>query len=484
MKRILLAVSLLLAASLAHAQAYSKFQPANGVLKGSTSTYVTTAATAADILALWSGSCSSSTFLRGDGACASAGGGGGSPGGSNTNIQFNSSGSFGGNGELFFTFGGDSTLGLHSAGGEGILLLSNSSNNEWRIKTSTTPSLSFIYQPGLTAPMTLSYASFFANVDINAGLSLAGAAGTAGQVLTSNGTGAAPTWQAGGGGGSPGGSNTQVQFNSSGSFGGSAKMTWTDSTSKLALTSASVGPAIIFNDATGFVFTVGTDGTTGAVDFMQTVAGTFHPLKVNPTGGINIVGPLQFNTNGGQSGQIPYSTGGGSSATPAWGEVKMLAKIASTETTVSTQSVGAQYCVAAPATVSFSSTTTFADDTDLIFDNVGAGAYKFEVQADWTFTNATGGVKVQMAKTATASGPIYTGVGMCNNVAQTAATGTTNSTGFTCTGATGTEAMLNITGTMTVTLAGSVSVQWAQNQSDASATVRQGGATFCITRLN
>jgi len=51
-------------------------------------------AAATDLIALWSGTCNASTFLRGDGACATAGGG--TPGGSNTQLQFNNSSAFGG----------------------------------------------------------------------------------------------------------------------------------------------------------------------------------------------------------------------------------------------------------------------------------------------------------------------------------------------------------------------------------------------------
>ena len=43
--------------------------------------------------------------------------------------------------------------------------------------------------------------------------------GTSGQVLTSNGD-ASPSWQTAGGGGTPGGSNTQLQINNNGAFGG------------------------------------------------------------------------------------------------------------------------------------------------------------------------------------------------------------------------------------------------------------------------
>ena len=42
--------------------------------------------------------------------------------------------------------------------------------------------------------------------------------GTTGQVLTSNGAGALPTWQTAGGGGSPAGANNDIQFNESGAF--------------------------------------------------------------------------------------------------------------------------------------------------------------------------------------------------------------------------------------------------------------------------
>ncbi len=77
MKKIGLFLALL--ANLAHAQTYNLFKPATGVLKGNTATYVTTAAAAGDIFALWSGTCNSTTFLRGDGACATSGPSGANP---------------------------------------------------------------------------------------------------------------------------------------------------------------------------------------------------------------------------------------------------------------------------------------------------------------------------------------------------------------------------------------------------------------------
>jgi hypothetical protein len=72
MKKLLLVLALA-AAGLTPAQAqnaYPLFAPATGVLKGDVNTYITTAAASGDILALWSGTCDITTFLRSDGACA------------------------------------------------------------------------------------------------------------------------------------------------------------------------------------------------------------------------------------------------------------------------------------------------------------------------------------------------------------------------------------------------------------------------------
>jgi hypothetical protein len=67
---------------------------------------------------------------------------------------------------------------------------------------------------------------------------VATAAGTTGQFLGAN-TSGAPTWQTPSGGGSPGGNNTYVQYNSSGAFAGSARMTFNGT--KLFIGAADVG---------------------------------------------------------------------------------------------------------------------------------------------------------------------------------------------------------------------------------------------------
>jgi hypothetical protein len=65
-----LALLLALVAGFAHAQTYNLFKPANGILKGSTSTYVTTPAAGSDVVALWlTGVCDATTYLRADLHC-------------------------------------------------------------------------------------------------------------------------------------------------------------------------------------------------------------------------------------------------------------------------------------------------------------------------------------------------------------------------------------------------------------------------------
>lgn len=68
-KRNLLALIGLLIPLVAPAQTYNRFSPADGVLVGDPDTYVTTAATAADIVALWA-ACSANEYLNQSGTCS------------------------------------------------------------------------------------------------------------------------------------------------------------------------------------------------------------------------------------------------------------------------------------------------------------------------------------------------------------------------------------------------------------------------------
>lgn len=64
-------------ATIAYADTFNRFTPATGVLKGNSSTYVTTAAVSSDIRSMWSGTCDGTTYLRGDGQCQAPPGTGG-----------------------------------------------------------------------------------------------------------------------------------------------------------------------------------------------------------------------------------------------------------------------------------------------------------------------------------------------------------------------------------------------------------------------
>jgi len=69
MRKLLPLFLVLLAAPLAAQTTYPVFGPATGILKGSTSTPMTTAATAADVVALWA-SCSTNEYLNQSGTCS------------------------------------------------------------------------------------------------------------------------------------------------------------------------------------------------------------------------------------------------------------------------------------------------------------------------------------------------------------------------------------------------------------------------------
>jgi hypothetical protein len=116
---------------------------------------------------------------------------------------------------------------------------------------------------------------------------------TAGSNITiTNSSGGITIASTGGGGGTPGGSNTQVQFNNSGSFGGSANFTW---------------------DGTNVQI-----GATGAVRFADTDSSNYVAFKAPGTISSNVTWTLPsadgtsgqvLSTDG--SGTLSWATGGG-----------------------------------------------------------------------------------------------------------------------------------------------------------------------------
>lgn len=172
-------------------------------------------------------------LLRTDGAgnlswVAGGGGGNGTPGGSNTQVQFNDETTFAGDAD--FTF--DKNTGILSVP---IVSATTVSANGFQttgnltagnIKANVLANISGNLR--VTGNVNFSGA---ANVTLGSVANLKISGGTNGYVLTTDGLGNLD-WAAGGGGGNgtPGGSNTQIQFNNNGTFGGDPNFIFNPST--------------------------------------------------------------------------------------------------------------------------------------------------------------------------------------------------------------------------------------------------------------
>lgn len=176
--------ALISASGIAFAATFNLFSPATGILKGSATSYITSAATSSDITATFSGTCNSSSFLRGDGACNS--------------VSLTAAVS----GTLPFANGG---TGLSTAADDTTLV---SSGAAW--VASVLPNCGSATQALAYSTSTNSFSC---------------------QTITGSGT-------------NPGGSNTQVQFNDSSAFGGDADFTW-DKTNNILAVGSTTTPGTI-----------------------------------------------------------------------------------------------------------------------------------------------------------------------------------------------------------------------------------------------
>ena len=107
--------------------------------------------------------------------------------------------------------------------------------------------------------------------------------GTSGQCLISNGASADPSFAAcpgGGGGGTPGGANTQFEFNNSGAFGGTSNVTYASSTGVVTLNQLANG-----NDTFYGVRSTDTSPTGNLIHF-QNNAKTADLFKVDASGNV------------------------------------------------------------------------------------------------------------------------------------------------------------------------------------------------------
>lgn len=227
-----IAITLLGASGAAWAATFPYFSPANGILKGNASTYITTAATASDVISLWSGTCNATTFMRADGSCQVISA---TPGGSTTQVQFNNAGAFAGDTAFLY----DSALDLLTV-------------------------------PTLNAPTTLTFSTGgTSRLTIASGGIVAGSAtGAAQGAGTINAQGLYVNGVAVSAGGTPpGGATTNVQYNNAGAFAGDADFAYNAALNLITLgVPATPGFLVGGSNAagTGGQITVRGGGTTGA----------------------------------------------------------------------------------------------------------------------------------------------------------------------------------------------------------------------------
>jgi hypothetical protein len=206
-------------------------------------------------------------FLRTDGAgnlswAVGGGGGNGTPGGNTTEIQFNDNGVFGASANL--TFNPFSyvlavpTINTTTVSISNVLTVNTTAN---------------LYTTNITGVLTASSninATMSPNVNLGSVSNLHIQGGTNGYVLSTDGAGNL-SWTVGGGGGgngSPGGANTQIQYNDQGLFNGSSFFTFNENTNNvqvagnLIANSLTLGSGIYSFSRSNVFFAITSSNTT------------------------------------------------------------------------------------------------------------------------------------------------------------------------------------------------------------------------------
>src|SRR5208337_1243331 len=136
------------------------------------------------------------------------------------------------------------------------------------------------------------------------GIAISSTAPTSGQCLTYSGS----NWVPGACGSAslPGGANTQVEFNNSGSFGGSANLTWVSPELTIGAAGSATGQLALAGTTSGVV-TVQSQAAAGTYNFnLPTVAGTSGQPLLSGGGGAS---PMTFGTLGAAGGGTGITSG-------------------------------------------------------------------------------------------------------------------------------------------------------------------------------
>jgi len=315
-KNIALLVALLTLATGASAATFNLFAPAAGILKGNPSTYVTTAAVASDVIATFSGTCNSSTFLRADGSCQAAAT---TPGGSTTQLQYNNGGAFAGipqltwaSGPQNLTFNGSGVFIIErsvnppliqmnslTTGEPSTIQLNNTTNGLFATiclqgtagdcyANGTPGDFSIVpatgHNIGLGGPLAVGGSdslilstggSSRLSIGSTGAWTVGGGVGTNGQVLTSGGAGVAPAWTTVSGGGSGanptatigltavnGAAGTFTRSDGAAALSQAIAPTWTATHIFSKVASTGLDGAAMFSSAAPLISWFETDGST------------------------------------------------------------------------------------------------------------------------------------------------------------------------------------------------------------------------------
>lgn len=206
---------------------------------------------------------------------------GGTPGGVNGNVQYNSSGTFAADGS--FTYSGNGTAVLGSSAGTGALNLKGA--------TSGTVSVSVSSAAGSWT------------------MKLPTSAGTNTYLLQTDGSGNT-TWVSPSAVSTPGGSNTQVQYNSSGTFAADGSFTYSGNGTATLGSSAGTGLLNLKGVTSGTV-SVSVSSAAGTWTMkLPTTAGTnTYLLQTDGSGNTSWVAPTS-GTPGGNTKDIQYNSSG------------------------------------------------------------------------------------------------------------------------------------------------------------------------------